>query len=77
MQQLQSLGNPMMMANQMLANNPQLRQAIDFVKQNGNDPQAAFYALAKQQGVDPQAIINAFKNQRFAASFFIMYKPAA
>ena len=62
MQQLQALGNPMMMANQMLSTNPQLRDAMEFVKQNGNDPTAAFMALAKQQGVDPNMLITALTN---------------
>ena len=62
MQQVHALGNPLMMATQMLSTNPQLRDAMEFVKQNGNDPKAAFMALAKQQGVDPNMIINALTN---------------
>lgn len=36
-------------------------QAIDYVKQHGNDPKAAFEALAKERGIDPNEIENMLK----------------
>lgn len=46
-------------AMQMLANkNPQMRQVMQMVQENGGDPKAAFYNLAKQKGVDPEQILS-------------------
>lgn len=47
-----------MMFNQMLSNNPQLKQVMSFIQQNGGDPKQAFYNYAQQVGVNPQDIIN-------------------
>ena len=58
MQQVQMAQNPQLALNQLLMNNPQLKQAIDFIKENGNDPQTAFFNLARQKGIDPQAILS-------------------
>lgn len=49
--------------NQILMNNPNTQQALNFIKQAGNNPQAAFMALAKQKGVDPQAFMNELLSQ--------------
>ena len=49
------------LTNRILQNNPQLKQAIDYVNQNGGDPKQAFYKLAKEKGVDPQTILNQLK----------------
>ena len=57
MQMVRSAGNPQAMVQNMAQNNPQMKQAIDFIKQNGNDPKKAFYALAQQKGVDPDEIL--------------------
>lgn len=57
MRTIKSIGNPQMMLNQMMGQNPQLKQAMDFVNANGGDPQAAFYKLAEQQGVNPDEFI--------------------
>lgn len=37
---------------------PQLKQAMDLVRQAGGDPRQAFYALAQQKGVDPESILS-------------------
>jgi len=58
---VQNANNPGAMLNMLAQNNPQLRQAMDFVKQYGNDPKQAFYAACQQRGVDPQEIINTLK----------------
>ena len=57
MQMVRSAGNPQAMVQNMAQKNPQMKQAIDFIKQNGNDPKKAFYALAQQKGVDPDEIL--------------------
>lgn len=47
--------------NRILQNNPQLKQALEYVQKNGGDPKQAFYKLAKEKGVDPQSILNSLK----------------
>ena len=54
---LRSSGNPQMMLNQMAAQNPQMKQVMDYINQNGGDPQRAFYKMAQERGVDPNEIL--------------------
>lgn len=49
-----SLNNPQAAMQQLLQqNNPQLAQALDYIKQHGGDPKAAFEQLAKERGINP------------------------
>ena len=41
MQMVRSAGNPGAMVQEMAQNNPQMKQAMDFIKQNGNDPKGS------------------------------------
>ena len=41
--------------------NPQLTQALEYVKQNGGDPKTAFEKLAAEKGIDPAEIEQMFK----------------
>lgn len=50
--------NPQYALNQLLATNPQLQQAMQFIKQNGGNGEQAFYTLAKQYGVSPNDFLN-------------------
>lgn len=50
-------GNPNAMLESMIQKNPAYAQVMNLVKQNGNDPQKAFYALAKQKGLDPDQLV--------------------
>lgn len=45
------------MLNQMMMNNPQYQQVMEYVNQNGGNPKDAFYKLAKEKGVDPEEIL--------------------
>ena len=58
MNMARSFGNPQMMINQMLSQNPQVQQII---QQYGGDPKQAFYGMCQQMGVDPQEILNQLK----------------
>ena len=58
MDMVKSAGNPQAMLNQMMQNNPQMKQVMDLVNQHGGDAQKAFYSLANQRGIDPNQIIN-------------------
>ena len=61
MNTVKSVRNPNMMLNTMMSKNPMLKQAYDFINNNGGDPEKAFYSLAKQMGVDPNEVLNALK----------------
>ena len=50
-------GNPNAMLESMIQKNPAYAQIMNLVKQNGNDPQKAFYALARQKGLDPDQLV--------------------
>ena len=56
-----SAQNPQMMLNQMLSQNPNMKQVMDIIHQSGGDPKTAFYKMAEQKGVDPQEILNMLK----------------
>lgn len=62
-QQFSQLTNPQIALNQMMMNNPNIREIINFIHQNGNNPQTAFYMLAKQKGIDINKIKQALQNQ--------------
>ena len=53
--------NPNAMLQQMAQNNPQLKQTLDYINQNGGNAKDLFYAMAKQKGVDPNTILNQLK----------------
>lgn len=40
----------------MQQRSPGMAQAIDYIKQHGNDPRAAFEALTRERGLDPAEI---------------------
>lgn len=58
---VKSAGNPTMMMQQMLGNNPNYQKAMELIKQHGGNAQSAFYALAQQMGVNPNDILNQLK----------------
>ncbi|MBR4377269.1 MAG: hypothetical protein IKP50_00055 [Bacilli bacterium] len=53
--------NPQAMLNNMLQQNPNYNQIINYVKQSGGDPKTAFYKMAQEKGVNPDEIINMLK----------------
>lgn len=58
MRSVKAAGNPQMMISQMMGQNPQIKQVMDYVNANGGDPQAAFYKLAEEKGVNPDDVLN-------------------
>ena len=42
-----------LMSQLVQENNPAMAKALEFVKQNGNDPKSAFEKLAKERGINP------------------------
>ena len=58
---LRNAGNPQALLQSMLAQNPQVNQAVNYIKQNGGDPKTAFEKLASERGFDPKEIESLFK----------------
>lgn len=54
--------NPGAMVGQAMMNNPQMKQVMDYVNQNGGDPKTAFYKLAEEMGVDPEEVLKQLRN---------------
>ena len=53
--------NPSAMINQMMMNNPNMKQVMDIVKQYNGDAETAFRTVAEKNGYNPQDIIDMFK----------------
>jgi len=58
---VKSAQNPNAMLNQLIQTNPQMREVMNYVNQNGGDPKQAFYKMAQEKGVDPNTILNQLK----------------
>ena len=69
MQTVQMARNPQMAINQMAQNNPQMKQAIDYVNANGGNAKDAFYKLAQEKGVDPNSILNQLRSLQLHKNF--------
>ena len=52
--------NPQAVMNQLMMNNPQMKQAMEIVNQYGGDADKAFRTVAEQNGLSPQDIMNLF-----------------
>ena len=61
MNMVRSAGNPQMMLQQIMGNNPQYAQIMNIIQQNGGDARTAFYRMAEQMGVNADDILNALK----------------
>ena len=58
---LRTAQNPQAMLNQMVMNNPKLKEVMDLVNQYGGDPEKAFYSLSEQKGINPQDVLDMLK----------------
>ena len=61
MRMLKFARNPQALFNQMMTSNPQIKQVMDMVDQNGGDAEALFYKLAKENNIDPEGILSQLK----------------
>ena len=57
-QMFKTASNPNALVNQMMNNNPQVRQII---QQYGGDPKTAFYKYAEANGINPDDVLNMLK----------------
>ena len=53
--------NPQAVLNQMMCNNPLMKQAIDIINQNGGDVNKALRTVAEQNGFTEQDIMDLFR----------------
>jgi len=58
---VRSAQNPQAALNNLIMNNPQMKQVMDIVQRHGGDPMAAFRAEAEARGVDPEEILRMLK----------------
>lgn len=63
LQFLGSGGNPQQLANQIMQQNPQAKQALEQLQQmtNGQHPKDVAMQLAKQRGIDPAQLMQIAK----------------
>ena len=61
MNMVQMSRNPQAMIQQMMMQNPQMKQVMQIVQQYGGDPMKAFYEVAKEKGMDPEEILSMLK----------------
>ena len=50
--------NPEQAMQVLFANNPQYKNVMTYIQQNGGDAKSAFYNMAAQMGVDPNSILS-------------------
>ena len=53
--------NPQAMMNQLIMNNPRMKEAMAIVDKYGGDSMKALYGEAERVGVDPQEILDMLK----------------
>jgi hypothetical protein len=53
--------NPNAAMQNFVKSNPQMKQALDYINQNGGNAEQAFYSLAKEKGVNPDYILSFLK----------------
>ena len=55
----QAMSNPQAAIQQMVQNDPRIKNVLDLVSQSGTDAKTLFYQVAQQRGVDPQPVLDA------------------
>lgn len=60
MQSINNSPNPMAFIQNMAATIPTVQQAMNFINQNGNNPQQAAMNYARANGIDINALLQAF-----------------
>lgn len=58
---LRSLGDPDKALEQLMQNSPQMKQAMDYVNQNGGNPKEVCFKIMRDNGLDPSTLENAIR----------------
>ena len=61
MNTVQMAQNPQLALNQMMVNNPQLKQVMDLINQNGGDIGKTVRTVAEQNGITPEDLMEFLK----------------
>lgn len=61
MNAVRNMSSPQGMMKNVMMQNPQMREVMQYVERYGGDAQKAFYSLAEQKGVNPQEVLNMLK----------------
>ena len=61
MNMVRAAQNPQLALNQLIMNNPQMKQVMDIVQKHGGDPMKAFEAEAQAAGFNPAEIMGMLK----------------
>ena len=61
MSMVRTAQNPQLALNQLIMNNPQMKQVMDIVNQYGGDSMAALEATAKQCGMTADEVLGMIK----------------
>ena len=61
MNTVQMAQNPQMALNQMITSNPQMKQVMDLINQNGGDIDKTVRTVAEQNGLKPEDIMELLK----------------
>ena len=61
MNMVRTAQNPQLALNQLIMNNPQMKQVMDIVNQYGGDSMAALDAVAKQCGMTADEVLKMIK----------------
>ena len=61
MNMVRSAQNPQLALNQLVMNNPQMKQVMDLVQKHGGDPMTAFRKEAEANGINPDEIMEMLK----------------
>ena len=61
MSMVRTAQNPQLMLNQIVMNNPQMKQVLDLVQKHGGDPMTALRKEAEAAGISPEEILGMLK----------------
>lgn len=61
MNQISQSKNPQQTVQEMLLRNPNFKEIVSYINQNGGDARSAFYNMAAQKGIDPNTILSKLK----------------
>lgn len=57
----QAAQNPQAFLNNLITQNPQMREVMNLVNQSGKNPKDLFYELARQRGIDPEEVLRSLQ----------------
>ena len=62
--------NPMSWIKSQMQSNPQMKEVMSVVEQNGGDPKAAFYKECEKRGLNPDRALQSIRQNPLFQRFF-------